>query len=257
MGKVASQNNWLDAAAATWPECRDFLARTPCAILPLGATEQHGPHLPQNTDTVIAEALALGVARQSVGLVLPPVPIGYSWVWRDWAGSLSFSFDTFREVIKDVARSLDRNGCKALMVLTAHGANPQPLKYTARELADEIEMAMLRMFYPDLDEIVADADSSVWLSSNFHAEEFETSLMLYLRPDLVRMDRAVAEYPPRSPDYEMSTLPMGALSESGVFGDATVATAEKGERWFGACVDRMARVWRAFLERHLNLKVDG
>ena len=157
MGKVASQNNWLDAAAATWPECRDFLARTPCAILPLGATEQHGPHLPQNTDTVIAEALALGVARQSVGLVLPPVPIGYSWVWRDWAGSLSFSFDTFREVIKDVARSLDRNGCKALMVLTAHGANPQPLKYTARELADEIEMAMLRMFYPDLDEIVADA----------------------------------------------------------------------------------------------------
>ena len=56
MSKMASQSNWLDAAAATWPECRDFLARTPCEILPLGATEQHGPHLPQNTDTVIAEA---------------------------------------------------------------------------------------------------------------------------------------------------------------------------------------------------------
>lgn len=241
---------WLDASTATWPECRDFLAHTPCAILPLGATEQHGPHLPQNTDTVLAEALAFGVAKASAGLVLPPLPVGYSWVWRDYPGSLTFSFDTFRAVIKDLARSLDRNGCRALMALTAHGANPQPLKYTARELVDEMEMKVLRMFYPGLDGIMADEDSPRWQPANFHAEEFETSLMLYLRPELVRMDRAVREYPPQSADYEMSTLPMGALSESGVFGDATVATAEKGERWFGACVARMAAVWSGFLARH-------
>ena len=245
-----SQQVWLDAAIATWQECRDFLQRHPCAILPLGATEQHGPHLPQNTDTILAEALACRVAERSAGLVLPPLPIGYSWVWRDYPGSLTFSFDTFRAVIKDIARSLERNGCRAMLLMTAHGANPQPLKYTARELTDEMEMKILRVFYPNLSQLIADAESAMWAPMNFHADEFETSLMLYLRPDLVRMDRAVKEYPPRSMDYEMSSLPMGALSESGVFGDATVATAEKGERWFNACVESIVEVWREFLNRH-------
>jgi creatinine amidohydrolase len=174
------RSNYLDAATAIWQECRDFLKRHPCAILPLGATEQHGPHLLQNTDTLLAEALANHVAQQSVGLVLPPLPIGYSWVWRDYPGSLTLSFDTFRAVIKDITRSLNRNGCRTLLVITTHGANPQPLKYTARELADEIEMRILRAFYPNLSNIIADAEFPTWLPRNFHAEEFETSLMLYL-----------------------------------------------------------------------------
>ena len=65
------------------------------------------------------------------------MPIGYSWVWRDFPASLSFSFDTLRAVVKDIARSLERPGCRALLIVTAHGANPQPLKYTLRELRDE------------------------------------------------------------------------------------------------------------------------
>lgn len=237
----------LDAGTATWHECRDFLQRHPYAILPLGATEQHGPHLPQNTDTVIAEALAVRVAEQSVGLVLPSFPIGYSWVWRDYPGSLSLSFDTLRAVVHDTAQSLRRNGCRALMLLTAHGANPQPLKYTIRELADDMDMKLLNVFYPDLPSIIADASSPSWKPMNFHAEEFETSLMLYLRPDLVRMDRAVREYPPHNMAYDMSNLPMGALSVSGVFGDPTLATVDKGERWFHACATRIAEIWKTFL----------
>lgn len=237
----------LDAAAAAWPACRDFLRQHPYAILPLGATEQHGPHLPQNTDTVIAEALARRVAERSVGLVLPPLPLGYSWVWCDYPGSLTLSFDAFRAVIRDVARSLHRNGCRALMLLSAHGANPQPVKYTIRELADEMDMRLLNVFYPGLPDILSDADSPPWKRMNFHAEEFETSLMLHLRPDLVRMDLAVREYPPQSVDYEASNLPMGALSKSGVFGDPTVATAEKGERWFEACVERIVELWNGCL----------
>ena len=238
----------LNAATATWPECRDFLKRHPYAILPLGATEQHGPHLPQNTDTILAEALAMRVAEGSAGAVLPALPIGYSWVWRDYPGSLTFSFDTFRAALKDIARNMDRHGCRALMLLSAHGANPSPIKYTIRELADETEMKLLNIFYPDLTSIIADADSIPWKPMNFHAEEFETSLMLHLRPDLVRMDRAVREYPPYSSDYDISNLPMGALSESGVFGDPTTATAEKGERWLQACVERIVQIWKTNIE---------
>ena len=171
----STSTNWLDAATATWPECHDFLKRHPFAILPMGATEQHGVHLPQNTDTILAETLAFHVAQRSSGLVLSALPIGYSWVWRDYAGALTLSFDTFRAVIKDIARSFKRNACRALLIITAHGANREPM--------------------------------------NFHAEEFETSLMLYLRPELGRMDRAVKEYPPDSMNYELSSLPMGVLSE--------------------------------------------
>ncbi len=242
-----SESDWLDAATATWPECRDFLSKTPVAILPLGATEQHGPHLPQNTDTVLAEALAIEVAKRSSGLVLPVIQVGYSWSWRDYPGTLTFSFDTFREVVKDLARSGHRSGCRALMTLSGHGANPVPLKMTARELVDELDLKVLNVFYPGLDEVMADAESPQWAPMNFHAEEFETSLMLYLRPEWVRMELAVREYPPRSVEYEMSTRTLGSLSTSGVFGDATVASAEKGERWFHECVARMAEVWTDFL----------
>ena len=179
--------NYIDAATTTWQQCRDFLQRYPFAILPLGATEQHGLHLPQNTDSLIAEAMALQVGKQSLGMILPTIPIGYSWVWRDYPGSLTLSFDTFRSLIKDIVLSLDRNGCRGLLILTTHGANPQPIKYSIRELIDHSPIRILRVFYPNLSEIMVDADSPTWQPTNFHAEEFETSLMLHLHPHLVDM----------------------------------------------------------------------
>jgi len=248
MKRFRSSSRWLDAATATWQEVAKFLKKHPAAILPLGATEQHGLHLPLATDTLLAEELARRVAQKSVGLVLPPLPFGYSWVWRDTPGTLTLSFDTFRAVIKDIARSLHRAGCQSLLLLTAHGANAQPLKYTVRELADELPLRILHLLYPGLSEILrGTAESEMWLPGNFHAEEFETSLMLALHPDLVRMDKAVCEYPPRSVLYEHSALPMGALSQSGVFGDATVATPEKGAAWLEAAAEKMAQMWREFL----------
>ena len=131
---------WLDAAAATWEECRDYLAAHSCAILPMGATEQHGPHLPQNTDTLLAQAAAAGVAHRTCGLLLPAQPVGYSWVWRDFPGSLTFSFDTLRAVVQDLAESLARGGCRSLLIVHGHGANPNPVKYAIREVADELEL---------------------------------------------------------------------------------------------------------------------
>ncbi|MBM3264705.1 MAG: creatininase family protein [candidate division Zixibacteria bacterium] len=239
---------YLDASTATWQECRDYLQAHPCAILPMGATEQHGPHLPQHTDTQIAEALARRVAEQSEGLILPALPFGYSWVWRDYPGTITFSFDTLRAVVTDIARSLHRNGCKTLMLLSTHGANPQPIKYTLRELADEMDMRLVNVFYPHLSDLLRNAESPVWQPMNFHAEEFETSILLYLHPEQVRMERAVREYPPVSDAYNLSNLPLGVLSVSGVFGDPTVATAEKGAQWLEACAQEIVKIWKRFLQ---------
>jgi len=241
-------SDWLDAAAATWEECRDYLAAHSCAILPMGATEQHGPHLPQNTDTLLAQASAAGVAHRTCGLLLPAQPVGYSWVWRDFPGSLTFSFDTLRAVVQDLAESLARGGCRSLLIVHGHGANPNPVKYAIREVADELELRILQVFYPHLEQLRRAVDTAMWAGGNFHAEEIETSMMLHLHPDLVRMDRAVCEYPEPSIEYEMSTLPMGALSQSGVFGDATAATAEKGARFLDMWVERTAAMWMEFLD---------
>jgi creatinine amidohydrolase len=95
-------------------------------------------------------------------------------------------------------------------------------------------------------------ETEMWSGGNIHAEEVETSMMLHLHPELVRMERAVREYPQPSIEYEMSSLPMGALSKTGVLGDATVATAEKGSRFEAMWVECSAALWTEFLGETVN-----
>lgn len=245
-----SEPMFLDAGRATLPEIERFIERVPFAILPVGSTEQHGPHLPTNTDTLIAERMALEIAKKSRGLVLPAVPLGYAWVWRDVPATLTLRFDTYMRMIRDVAESLDRWGIQAVYVVSGHGSNPQPIKHALRELIhDQLDIKMLYGMYGGLKEMLAEADSKPW-HDDIHAEEIETALMLAIAPELVHMDRAAADYPPVPPDYGKSELSMGNFMRSGVFGDPTPATAEKGERWISLAADRSATLWQGFLARH-------
>ncbi|MBB5751563.1 creatininase family protein [Prosthecomicrobium pneumaticum] len=241
---------FLEAGRATLPEIRDFVARVPFAIVPLGSTEQHGPHLPTSTDTLIAERMALETARLSRGLVVPALPLGYAWVWRDIPGTLTLSFDTYMRVVRDIADSLDRWGIKAVFFISGHGSNPQPLKHALRELIhDRLGIRMLYGMYGGLKEMTAEATSKPW-ADDFHAEEIETALMLAIAPDLVHMDRAAPDYPPVPADYGRSELSMGDFMRSGVFGDPTPATRDKGERWIALGAARSAALWTGFLARH-------
>lgn len=247
---------YLDATTATWEEAKAYLQRVPAAILPLGATEQHGPHLPQNTDTLLAWEICRRVAERTAGYLLPPLPVTYSWVWRDFAGSAWITTDTFVRVIKDIVRGMERGGVRAMLILTGHGANQAPLKYAVRELADESKVAILHGAPFGLGQVVKETDSPLWLSPyELHAEEIETSLMLAVRPDLVHVDRAVADYPPVPQDYGHTVISMGDLARTGVFGDATKATREKGDRWLAQIVEAIADLWLDFLRRH-DIPVD-
>lgn len=242
---------YLDAGTATWEEAKAFLRRIPAAILPLGATEQHGPHLPQNTDTVLAWEICRRVAERSVGYLLPAIPITYSWVWRHFPGSPWIGTETFMHVTKDIVRSLERGGVRAMLIVTGHGANQAPLKYAVRELADESKVAIMHGAPFGMGAVAKEMDSPLWLSPyELHAEELETSLMLAVRPELVHMERAVADYPPVPDDYGYTVTSMGNLARSGVFGDATKATREKGGRWMERIVGNIASLWLEFLRRH-------
>lgn len=240
---------WIDARSATLPEIAEFAERFPYAILPVGSFEQHGPHLPLDTDNIIAQHMALETARRSVGLVLPNLSIGYAWVWRDKPGTLTLRFDTYMSVIRDVAESLQGWGIKALFVLSGHGSNPQPVKHAIRELIHgKLDIHVLNSLYLGQDVMLREAESKTW-HGDFHAEEIETSIMLAIAPELVKMEKAAADYPPAPADYGKSELSMGHLMRSGVFGDPTRATAEKGRRWIEAAAKQTADLWLGYLER--------
>ena len=241
----------LHAPHAALPEVERFLHAHPYAILPIGATEQHGPHLPMATDTLLAESFCARLAAKSGGLVLPALPVGYSWTWRDVAGTLTVRFDTLTLLVRDIAESLARNGVRALCTVTGHEANRGPLKYALRErIVDHVDISVLNLFYPGMELVLQQADSPPWHAGILHADEVETSMLLATHPELVHMERAVRDYPAPPETYGMTRVTMGDLMTSGVFGDATLADAAKGERWLELTTDEAARLWRTFLTDH-------
>jgi len=231
-----------EAERLTRPEVAEILARRPLAILPIGSTEQHGPHLPLGTDTILAQEVGRRLAAATGGLLFPPLPLGYAWVWRDIPGTLTIDEATLQQVLKDIAHNLHRQGVRTLVLLNGHGANESAMKYAVRELADEIPMQVLNLsyfnFFGDATRLI---QSPKW-HGTFHACEIETSLMLAVRPELCRMDRAVREYPEAPPTYGISPVSMGDLSRSGVYGDPTLASAEKGSQLLDAAVARLVEV---------------
>lgn len=233
---------------STMPEIRAFVERCPAAIVPLGSTEQHGPHLPTATDTLIAARMASECARLSCGLVLPPIPLGYAWVWQGVPSCLTLSFDTYMRMVRDTVESLASWGVQAVYLMSGHGSNPQPLKHALREMIDgRIAMHVLYGMYGGLAEMTRQADSDTW-RGDFHADEIETSLMLAIEPELVNMGLAVCDYPDAPADYGMSDIAMRHVMRTGVFGDATRASAEKGQRWLALGAERSAAQWLAFLD---------
>ncbi|MET3697053.1 creatinine amidohydrolase [Bacillus oleivorans] len=214
----------------------------PVAILPLGATEQHGHHLPLGVDIFLAEGLSKKICEKTGAILLPSLPFGYSWVWRDIPGTVSLQQHHVEAVIKDIAHSLNRYGVKTLILVNGHDSNNSSMKYATRELQDEVEMDMIYLFYPDIQHVMKqNCDSETW-HGMIHACEFETSLMLALKPELVDMSKAVKEYPDQPPLYGKSTISLGDLSKSGVFGDATLASKEKGERLLQTFIDKMVEL---------------
>jgi len=246
------ENTINEIARMTRDEVDKVVKSFPVAILPIGATEQHGLHLPLGTDTFLSAYISRRICEATGALLLPPVPFGYSWVWRDIPGTVSLEQDHVEMVIKDVAHSLSRYGVKLLVIVNGHDANNSAMKYATRELMDETQIKVIYLFYADLDKVINQyCESDTWYGM-VHACEFETSLMLAVEPQLVKMDKAVREYPHRPDLYGKSTIALGSMSKSGVFGDPTVATKEKGELMLKEFVDKMTayviEAWKSIAE---------
>ena len=216
----------------TRQEVKERLLANPVMILPVGSTEQHGFHLPLGTDTILAKALAKRTAKKTNSLIIPALNYGYSWVWHKIPGTVTLEQEHFKIILKDIVKSVEEYGTKILVIINGHDSNNHSIKYAVRELKYESSVKILYFFYPKFSSIYGKYCESKIENGLFHAEEFETSLMLAEDESLVDMSKAVKEYPEYTPLYSYSNEILGDISKSGVFGDATLASKVKGEKMF-------------------------
>jgi creatinine amidohydrolase len=215
---------WL--AQLAWPDAAERAAAGAILAVPLGSTEQHGPHLPLSTDADIAVALCehLAATRPDV-LIAPPMPYGSSGEHDGFAGTLSIGQDATESLVLELGRSATRTFRHVLFV-SAHGGNAEPVVRAVARLGSR--------------------DVSVFQPSGYadpHAGRDETAMQLVLHPGTVRMDRAVAGNTEPIADL-MPRLRVGgvrAVSSSGVLGDPTAATAADGARLLAALGGALVR----------------
>ena len=247
----------------TWPEMREAIARQPVVLLPFGSVEDHGPHLPINTDNIIVKAICLEAARRAPGemLVMPLVAYGLDEHHIDFPGTVSVGMEALLAYVADVASSAARHGFTHLLVVNGHGSNTPLADLAARRVVLETG-AICGAMSPNaaIDPTLAEPTLSEMRRSEpggiAHAGEYETAMMLHLRPDLVQMDRAVREMGQIKLEYFNWDHPQPSIlswqdwwsrmSESGVCGDPTVATAQFGEALFETTVENFIRFVRAF-----------
>jgi creatinine amidohydrolase/Fe(II)-dependent formamide hydrolase-like protein len=240
----------LDTTELTWPEIRDAIAAGYDTILvAAGSTEQHGPHLPEMTDTLIGTHLVRAIAeRLPNALQGPTISIGCSEHHMAFAGSVTLRTETFVAVVQDVAHSLARHGFRTIVFIPSHGGNFGPLAQAMAGIGDlgdtkVVAFTDLVGFVGVLTEVSARFGITPEVSGA-HAGENETSLDLLLRPDLVRMEHAAAGYVGPF-DEKVSQIifaeGMPALTQNGILGDARPATADHGRVYLDTMADFLAQ----------------
>jgi len=253
----------------TWSEVRDYLKRDSVIILPFGSTEQHGYHLPLGNDALVAIRLAEDAARATKTIVAPPCWYGWSPHHMAYPGTISIVPETLTKILYEVLRSLIFHGFKRLIVINGHRlANLPPLQIAVSRIRNETG-AYVTIADPFF---LADQVSREIIDSPpggiGHAEELETSHMMHIYPELVDMKKAVKNLPPKKkfhvPDpyvnddraFTPSTLESfrKATEPSGVTGDPTLATVEKGRKLHDALVKNMVELVKLVRKEKVILK---
>jgi creatinine amidohydrolase len=235
-------------AEMTSPQVRAEVARgRSTVVVPFGAVEQHGPHLPLDTDAILAERLGPLLAERLDAFCAPTMRIGCSQHHLAFAGTLSFRSQTLEMIVHDVVDSLARHGFRRVVLLATHGGNEPPLQEAgAASRRDGVSVVVpgLRVAVEALLE-VARARGVPPGEAGGHAGELETSLMLALAPDLVRR-AAITEpgYTGPLDDAAAAVLfqdGVVALAPNGVLGDPRSASSDAGRAYVSAFLDAIER----------------
>jgi creatinine amidohydrolase/Fe(II)-dependent formamide hydrolase-like protein len=244
----------------TWPEARERFKEVDIAILPVGSIEQHGTHLPLDTDAFDAEHLANEVTAACSNpkpIVLPLISYGVSYHHEDFSGTLSVSPETLSNMVYDIGLSAAKHGVKKLVIFNGHGGNTPALQFAAQKINRDTSIFTCVETGETSD---ADVIAISETPNDVHAGEIETSTSLAVRPDMVRKDK-VRKFVPkfssrfldfsskRSVEWYTRTV---KISKTGVLGDPTKASSKKGEKMWSMMVMRLVEFIEVLKSLSLN-----
>lgn len=259
----------------SWPEMKAAIARDPQPVvaIPIGAVEDHGPHLPISTDNDILEGILAECGRRAGGdlLVLPTIPFGLDEHHMDFPGVIAIEIETALAYLAQTAISVARHGFTHLLIVNGHGSNHSICDLAARKcvLATGVICAATTVNAAVDPALVADViteERRGGPGSIAHACEYETAMMLHLHPDLVDMTKAERDIGQLKLKYFNWDHPepsayawqdwWSRFSRAGVCGDAAAATPEFGRRMFEATVERFVELAREFRTIPIRPRVD-
>lgn len=237
----------------SWPEAKVRMSQVPIVILPFGAgAKEHGPHLPMNADYKVMEYLCKKAIESQSVIVAPPIQHGWFPAFREFPGTEIAEGGVFQRYVYLVGKSLVTHGAHRIVFLNTgiFRATGLPISMAARDIRAETGTPTLVISWDDLEDKQYDAlQEQKW---GGHADEIETSINLFLQPNLVHMDKALTDYGKQPPkDYAGYQPGMYSndpndpnYSETGITGDATKATVEKGKK----ALEIMTANWLKALE---------
>lgn len=258
----------------TWPEINEAIGQNQVCIIPCGAVEQHGDHLPLDVDLICPGGIARGVGTSLPDqvLVLPTIAYGYTGHVMDFPGTINTHYETFIKQVLDVTKSLAYHGFKKIILLNGHGSNMPNLDLAARRTNLETESECILAAWWHLLAIDPDFLKN-WRDSRFpggmsHACELETSLYLYLAGEDVRTDRVhnhISTLNDGNPYIWGDLLSKGpgaltswtsSYSKRGVMGEPELATREKGEQVYIEAVKQLSGMVEFFRDRPKDVRQD-
>ena len=245
-----SEVEWWRLKAA---EINSLAARDAVVIVPVGSTEQHGPHLPTQVDSLLVREIAIRAARMASSatpiVVTPTVWSGLAEHHMSLGGTISLDFGTFLSLLRCVCRSLVRQGFRRILLLNGHGGNIAALTVVVNELAVELNIPLATTSYWPL---ASESFARILERQKTvrHACEAETSMLLAVAPDLVDMAKAAGAVGPTNrelaevvgTDAVHRWRSFKARTSHGAIGDPRTASAEKGERLLSAAADAVSMV---------------
>ena len=258
----------------TWPEVNETVERRKVILLPIGSTEQHGPHLPLDVDNLLSSSVCLEGGRRApdVVLVAPQISYGSNIHALDYPGTMHVGYEHLIGLCLDLCKSFAYHGFKRIVILSGHGGNSPALELASRRAILDTDALVTSLTWWSLlpSDFVASIRQSVFPGGAGHAGEIETSVYLHLAEQKVQMDKAknhIAWYNARGTSsfqwgdlFESGPVSVfertSTFTEDGTFGEATLATAEKGKLIFDQAVTRLVEFVREFQNRPSRASVD-